>query len=261
MASSSPPPPLQPAAPPPPPPPPPSHHDTTLTLALALPPPPPPRVSGALSAKPHARVRPTPTGDAAPCTECGKRFPSWKALFGHMRCHPERQWRGITPPPPHVRYGDQFTMQEREVVDSLLMLAGARPAAAKGKKSPLGSPSSMECCGTSASPALAPPLPPVRCDDHKCSVCHRGFATGQALGGHMRCHWDRAGAVVVMFATSGGCSGLPTSVMAAATATATATDTTLDLNLPPAAAGPPLPRESHQGGSMNDTMLDLKLGH
>ncbi|XP_022877256.1 uncharacterized protein LOC111395478 [Olea europaea var. sylvestris] len=32
------------------------------------------------------------------CIICRKHFPSEKSLFGHMRCHPERDWRGIHPP-------------------------------------------------------------------------------------------------------------------------------------------------------------------
>ncbi|XP_042478397.1 uncharacterized protein LOC122059589 [Macadamia integrifolia] len=34
------------------------------------------------------------------CFLCGKNFRSMKSLFGHMRCHPEREWRGIQPPLP-----------------------------------------------------------------------------------------------------------------------------------------------------------------
>ncbi|KAL4185131.1 hypothetical protein AMTRI_Chr10g229090 [Amborella trichopoda] len=32
------------------------------------------------------------------CATCTKKFPSMKALFGHMTCHPKRDWRGIQPP-------------------------------------------------------------------------------------------------------------------------------------------------------------------
>ncbi|XP_054797620.1 uncharacterized protein LOC129302761 [Prosopis cineraria] len=32
------------------------------------------------------------------CCVCEKDFPSKKSLFGHMRSHPEREWRGMNPP-------------------------------------------------------------------------------------------------------------------------------------------------------------------
>ncbi|XP_051125180.1 uncharacterized protein LOC127247395 [Andrographis paniculata] len=49
----------------------------------------------AVSDKEH--IPATPTGNV--CVICRKKFPSMKSLFGHMRCHPDRGWRGIHPPP------------------------------------------------------------------------------------------------------------------------------------------------------------------
>lgn len=45
-----------------------------------------------------------PPRDVAPnrelqCSICGKVFLTPKALFGHMRSHPGRGWRGARPPP------------------------------------------------------------------------------------------------------------------------------------------------------------------
>ncbi|KAK3141858.1 hypothetical protein QOZ80_4BG0339160 [Eleusine coracana subsp. coracana] len=43
--------------------------------------------------------------------------------------------------------------------------------------------------GASASSAVAAPGNKKNAKMHECSVCHRLFTSGQALGGHKRCHW------------------------------------------------------------------------
>ncbi|KAK1417973.1 hypothetical protein QVD17_27109 [Tagetes erecta] len=51
------------------------------------------------------------------CSQCGKTFPSMKSLFGHMRCHPERVWRGILPPPntPTLHHSSASSSSEQPI--------------------------------------------------------------------------------------------------------------------------------------------------
>ncbi|KAF9682096.1 hypothetical protein SADUNF_Sadunf05G0072800 [Salix dunnii] len=62
------------------------------------------------------------------CSTCGRTFASWKAVFGHMRAHPDRGWRGAFPPPewspekPDDQQGDQSALR-RQLAPRLLNLA------------------------------------------------------------------------------------------------------------------------------------------
>ncbi|KAL8030077.1 hypothetical protein ABFX02_14G264600 [Erythranthe guttata] len=58
---------------------------------------------------------------------------------------------------------------------------------------------------------------------HECSICHKRFPTGQALGGHKRCHYEGG-------APSGNGAGAGSSALTSSTSTVTHRE--FDLNLP-----------------------------
>lgn len=97
------------------------------------------------------------------CPECRRSFPSDKALYGHMRCHPERSYRGVNAPTFAVgkcnsddRIGYSVVASEMEAVVGLLSLgqwrdhSSEKMKVAKEKKKTKGRKLSMILMGEEA---------------------------------------------------------------------------------------------------------------
>ncbi|PVH32526.1 hypothetical protein PAHAL_9G419900 [Panicum hallii] len=119
------------------------------------------------------------------CAVCGKAFASYQALGGHKSSHRK--------PPTE----EQYAAATAQAASSAGGLDETAPSGLGG--------------ASGAGP-------------HRCTICRRGFATGQALGGHKRCHyWDG-------MSVSGSVSA---SVSASGTGSSGVTVRNFDLNLAP----------------------------
>ncbi|KAK1304213.1 Zinc finger protein ZAT3 [Acorus calamus] len=98
-----------------------------------------------------SRAGPTRGGGAFECKACKKVFGSHQALGGHRASH--KKVKGCFAARVVPDYDDARARAERPAKG-----ASANCEARKAKA-------------------------------HECSTCHRVFASGQALGGHKRCHW------------------------------------------------------------------------
>ncbi|KAD6453126.1 hypothetical protein E3N88_07831 [Mikania micrantha] len=101
------------------------------------------------------------------CKACKKVFNSHQALGGHRASH--KNVKGC-----FATRNDQF--DENLVTDEdVIMHSDFKPT----------------IIGQSDHQPIIGPVPMVgrKSKVHKCSICSRVFASGQALGGHKRCHW------------------------------------------------------------------------
>ncbi|XP_071739741.1 uncharacterized protein [Rutidosis leptorrhynchoides] len=137
---------------------------TTFLTTFTRPPPPLDKAKG---------VATTPKG-MFECKACKKVFNSHQALGGHRASH--KKVKGC-----FAARNDQFD-------DNI----GDDDVITQNEYFP--SPKPISSYQFNQGPSTAPPPPLVgaarrKSKVHKCSICNRIFASGQALGGHKRCHW------------------------------------------------------------------------
>ncbi|CAM0903465.1 unnamed protein product [Alopecurus aequalis] len=146
------------------------------------------------------------------CKACKKVFTSHQALGGHRASHKKvkgcfaaKAESSVNEPPQHPQAASGLNDDKGGGAAALVVNASGS-AEARTNVAAAGETHA----GTSEAPSLSMAItttdhepPPVAAlaiapfkkkpKMHECSVCHRLFSSGQALGGHKRCHWLTSG--------------------------------------------------------------------
>lgn len=161
------------------------------------------------------------------CKICGKGFRSEKSLFGHMRCHPERCYRGMEPPPPLAPSPPPTSSEDDDSgspgrdlkswppgikrgrgplgtliraseennalasVQEIVKMVGNGPLkkARPGRDvGPIGDEGKYEDSDDERVKTAVEVLKHMKSEKHVCDLCNKGFSTYQALGGHRSSH-------------------------------------------------------------------------
>nr|AMC13792.1 C2H2-type zinc finger protein [Zoysia japonica] len=115
-----------------------------------------------VQAPPPPLPEPLATAAEFKCSVCGKSFGSYQALGGHKTSHRVKQPAAAAP-----------------LVEAPVPTTAVAPPVSELRE-PATSSTVASSDGTTATTGRV----------HRCSICHKEFPTGQALGGHKRKHYD-----------------------------------------------------------------------
>lgn len=106
------------------------------------------------------------------CKACKKVFNSHQALGGHRASH--KKVKGCFA--ARLDHNDDILAADDDVIthDDFF---------------PTKSNSTLQFDQGYPNPSSSAPMSKRKSKVHECSICHRIFSSGQALGGHKRCHW------------------------------------------------------------------------
>ncbi|XP_062114837.1 zinc finger protein ZAT2-like [Humulus lupulus] len=135
------------------------------------------------------------------CFVCGKEFKSAKALYGHMRKHPERSWRGCNPPSNTQPFSKQSGSQTAPRIDPddniEVDIAFCLILLSEGKSNDKSTTSTASDHTGSTSYNIAVENSGGDGNLFKCSSCDKKFRTHQALGGHRASHKNVKGCFAI----------------------------------------------------------------